>query len=465
MLDKVVADGESQCSQLDYSMPLDKAGAQIAAVSNVLQSINSCESSYTNLVELRADLLQRAAALQSRHAAFASEFNKIIDGLAGLRAARTIDQFSAATKLLASSEFSSSPPVKSAAAIRTMDTSPETTLRLLLGMTNESTWAYLQKTSAPRFVPEIVMPAEKTILNSLNADPAVSGVHAHYRLWLDAQGSRTLEWITSGLLEETEGWTKIIAWSPYVGAATASFTEQRYGYFNHQYKLSPTQDVYRAEMAGTLDETASFDNIGLDAVRVGNNYQKPILEVLDALKDSKAGSPLFRAYLFLRLTDVMNLQPNAWGLSFCPAVRVHAAQLRATVGNNLQTGDWFITDKARKYNAPLAQLFSNFAKISYVKQASGLFALSEAMSNAGLTYAGYVGLDGHPSTFDEHSSHDLWALSGDNGQPRPVAAAASPILLLPVFSLGQAPNQILSNAAVTATDPCFAGVLPPLFRN
>ena len=463
-LEKSIADAETQCSQLDYGMILEKAGLQLAAISNLLGSINACESSYTNLLELRADLLQRTAALQRRYRSFAAEFNKITDGQSGLRTARTVEQFSVAIKLLASSEFSFSPPVKAAAAIEAADTSVESALRHLLGMTNESIWAYLQKTDAPRFVPEIVMPAEKAILENLEADPSVSGVHAHYRLWLDVQGERSLDWITAGLLEESEGWTKISAWAPSAGATEAYFAQQTYGYFNHQYRLSPTQIIYRAQLVDTRDETAAFNGIGLQAVSSGINYQGPMLRVLDALKDSRAGSPLFRAYLFLRLTELIKLQPDAWGLSFCPAVSYHASQLLTALGNNLQSGDWFVSEKASSYNTPLAQLFASFSNVSYMKQASGLFAVAKATSTAGLSYAGYIGLDGKPNLSGGPSSRDLWAL-GIDGQLKSVSTPSPLMLLSPVFLLGQAPSQILTNAVVDASDPCFAAVLPPLFKN
>jgi hypothetical protein len=463
-LDKLVTDGEAQCNNLDYGMPLDKAGVQLSAVSNLLQSINNCELGFTNLVDLRSDLLQRSATLQSRYAAFAHEFNKITDGLTQLRATRTMDQFSAAVKLVASSEFSGTPPVRFAVAIQGMDVSPETTLRRLLGMTNESTWTYLQKKASPQFLPEIMMPAERTIFDDLNTDPAISGIHEHCRLWLDAQGSQVVEWITSGVLQKTEGWTKISAWSPSPGATSAIFTDQTYGFFNQQYKLTPTQPIYRVEESDPLDETAAFGKIGLEAVRIGGNYQQPLLEILDALKHSTDGSPLFRAYLFLRLIDVMNLQPDAWGISFCPVARSDAAQLRAMAGNNLQSGDWFIPEKVNQYSTVLNQVLGHFPGANYMKQAGGLFALSKAAAAAGLAYAGYVGMDGSPNLIDGQSTNELWTLAGKDGAPALLSTSNQSLPLAPIFSLGESRSDLLTNASISVADPVFAGVLPPLFK-
>ena len=116
-------------------------------------------------------------------------------------------------------------------------------------------------------------------------------------------------------------------------------------------RLTPTQPIFRLEQIGALNEASSFHSVGLEKVLSGgDSYAKPLLEVLDSIKDSREGSPLFRAYLFLRLMDLMNLQPDAWGLTFCPAARTHEAQIKSIVGEQFSSGDWFVPAKVNAYS-------------------------------------------------------------------------------------------------------------------
>ena len=214
-------------------------------------------------------------------------------------------------------------------------------LRGLLGATNASTWAFVEKTHpTPGFIPEVVMPAEGQILAQLDNDPAVSGhLSESYRLHADPDSTGGTEWITTGPFETTEGsLTKnfitgvvnertteskqIMAWVRTDASKSANFQQYDYTYFNNHLLIAGIPAVASLEKLDDPKETAAFSTVGLDGIRSGADaYQKPLLPVLDAIKDSRDGSPIFRAYLFLRVMDLMKLQPDAWGLLFCPAAR------------------------------------------------------------------------------------------------------------------------------------------------
>ena len=196
-------------------------------------------------------------------------------------------------------------------------------LRILLGATNASTWALSRKTRTGHLFPKSPSPAERAFFEQLNDDPAVSASHQHYVFWLDQENTRKTEWITAGLLDNSLGWKKIKAWTLSPSAKNAVFSDCDYGYFNGQWRLSPTQPVYRLEQTGSAAEASAFGSVELGKVwSGGDTYGKPMLEVLDAIKDSSDGSPVFRAYLFCSLVELMEFQPDGWGLSFCPSARV-----------------------------------------------------------------------------------------------------------------------------------------------
>jgi len=355
----------------------------------------------------------------------------------------------------------------------TLNPNQEAILRALLGATNASTWSYIQKAQNSDFVPEVMMPAERTLFQQLNDDPAISHIHAHYRFQLDADGAANVEWITAGVLDDTGGWKQIKAWSPSPDSPSAVFTDHSYGYFDGKCRLSPTQLVFRLIDLGDLKETDCFYSSGLQKVlRGSDSYAKPMLGVLDAIKDSHDGSPLFRAWLFIRLIDLMRLQPDAWGLTFCPSASMDEAQIRKILGAQVNSGDWFVETKVNSYGAKAEQFFGSARSVSYAKQAAGLLTLAQEVSKNGLGYVGFIGLDGKANLIEHPPAVELWGYSAARQEPVligvnignyiPLCEPAMP--LSPLFVLANSRNEYLKQAGISAADPCFRNVLPPLFQ-
>jgi hypothetical protein len=469
-----ISSAEKLCDELDYRSPLDKTTRQLAALSDLVQKIKDCESGFGKNLQLRSDLLERSGAVRDKFAAYNGELNKLDDGLAAIQKARTVKEFSEGIKFITSSEFSTSPAATAAFTIQSLDVSDETALRFLLAATNASTWAYIEKQQPVNFVPEVVMPAERQIFQQLDDDPAVNANHQHYRLWLDSNGNNTVDWITVGLFDDSTGWKRIKAWTLSASATSANFEGRDYGYFDGQYKLSPTQPIVRLEHIGALDEASAYHSVGLEGIMSGSDsYAKPLLEVLDSIKDSREGSPLFRAYLFLRLMDLMKLQPDAWGLTFCPAARTHEAQIKSIIGEQqLNSGDWFVPSKVNAYSEKLEQFFASVKSVSYAKQANGLLALAHAVSKGSFQYVGFVGLDGKPNFVDNSISGEVFGYSAARKQPvllsekieagQPLMEPAMP--LSPLFALDSPCKEYLTKTGVNPSDASFQGALPPLFQ-
>jgi hypothetical protein len=461
-LDQWVATAEQQAAQLDYRSPAE-AASRLATLSGIVQKINACAAAFTNHVALRSDLLQRATAVQTRFDAYDRELKKLDVGLASLKQARTIADFSAAINALASSEFSSAPAVTAADAIQSLGTSEETVLRSLLNATNAATWAFLTRAKSPNLIPQIAMPVERSLFQQLDADPAINATHQRYRFWLDRDGKETVEWITAGVLDNSPGWKQIKAWTVSATVTNATFSDHGYGYFNGQWRLSPTQMVYRLDQTPSLKDTAAFATAELGKVWPGSDsYHRPLLQALDAVKDSQDGSPIFRAYLFCRLVDLMEFQPDEWGLSFCPSARAGAARIRTIVGGTIASGDWFVPSKTTAWDAALEQFFAATKSLSCLKQAAGNLALAQAVARDGLRYAGFVGLDGKPVIIGGQTPEQLWGYDSVTKQPAPMSASAMP--LSPLFALAVPRADYLARAGVDPQAASFVSGLLPLFR-
>jgi hypothetical protein len=460
--EQFVSAAEKHCAALDYRAPTETA-AQLATLSGAVQKINSYEADFTNHLAMRSDLLQRAAAVQARFGAYEREFKKLDGGMASLKQARTFADFSSAINSMASSEFSSAPKAVAANAIQSLGISEELMLRSLLNATNPATWAFIKKGKPPTLIPEIAMPAERSAFQQLNSDPALNANHQRYSFRLNPEKTKGVEWITVGVLDSSLGWKKISAWTVTYDASNVTFTDHDYGYFNGQWKLSASQPVYQLDHSSSLTEAAPFAAADLGKLWTGaDTYNRPLLQALDAVKDSTEGSPICRAYLICQFVKIMELQPDDWGLSFCPAARADADQLKKIAGGDIASGDWFVPAKTNAWNARLEQFFAAAKSLSYLKQAAGNLTLAQAAARDGLQYIGFADLDGKPVINPGRTSTEVWGI--DAATQKPVLVRDSAIPLSPLFALPLPRAEYLAKAGVVADAPTYVNALLPLFR-
>jgi hypothetical protein len=353
--------------------------------------------------------------------------------------------------------------VVAAISVQSLGASEEAALRSLLNATNAATWAFITKKKTSSFIPEIAMPVEREYFQRLSGDPAVNANHQHYRLWLDSDNTKSVDWITAGFIDRSEGWKKIPAWTPSANATSATFDDHEYGSFAGQLKLSPTQPVYRLETISEPNGTAAFGSVGLGNVyTLGSSYGGSLLEVLDAIKDSRDGSPVFRAQLFCSLVEIMEFQPDAWGLSFCPSALADAKKIHAIVGGQINSGDWLVPSKVANWAEKLDQFFTSEKLVSYAKQAAANLALAQTAAKDGLHYVGFIGLDGKPVLTEDSPHAEMWGYDPISKQPVLYVGSAMP--LSPLFALPVSRAVYLTKAGVSVSVPSFANALPPLFR-
>jgi hypothetical protein len=460
--EQFVTAAEKQSAALDYRAPAETA-AQLATLSSAVQKINSYEADFTNHIAMRGDLLQRATAVQARFGAYQRELKKLEGGMASLKQARSFADFSSAIGSMASSEFSSAPKAVAANAIQSLGIGEELMLRSLLNATNPATWAFIKKGKPPTLIPEIAMPAERSAFQQLNADPALNANHQRYGFWLNPEKTKGVEWITVGVLDSSLGWKKISAWTVTYDAANVAFTDHDYGYFNGQWKLSASQSVYQLDHLPSLNEAAPFAAANLGKVWNGADaYNLALLQTLDAVKNSTEGSPICRAYLICHLVKMMELQPDDWGLSLCPAARADAEQIKKIVGGDIASGDWFVPAKTNAWNARLDEFFATTKSLSYMKQATGNLMLAQAAARDGLQYVGFADLDGKPVLSAGRTPTEVWGIDAASQKPMLVRDSAMP--LSPLFALPLPRAEYLAKAGVVAESPAFGNALLPLFR-
>ncbi|HTB84970.1 MAG TPA: hypothetical protein VK742_15045 [Candidatus Sulfotelmatobacter sp.] len=463
ILEQWITSAEAISDQLDYRSTLETASAQLTKLSGDLQKINDCQAGFKGQMTIRSDLIQRAEAVTNKYAAYAGELGKIDEGLTAMKKAASYDEYMAAISNTAASEFSSVPAVVAATAIQTSGLNEESALRALLGAANPATWAFINKQPASGFVPEMAMPAEQTAFRHLLADPAVNASHVHYRLYLDPEKTRKTDWITAGRLDTSEGWKTIPAWTISATATEATFDDHEYGTFSGQMKLSATQPVYQIENIEEPDPTTAFEKAGLnDVYKLTGTYNGPLLPVLDAIKNSHDGSPVFRAYLFCTLVNIMAYQPDAWGLSFSPSIRKAVDKINDVTGGTLSDGDWLIDEKVSKWGPMLEKIFAEDKTTAYAGQAKICLGLDEAVSKDGLRYAGFVGLDGKP-VMAQDTPGEMWCYG--SGAKEIILFAGNAMPLSPLFALPSSRADYLSRFAVDTNNASLKEALPPMFKS
>jgi hypothetical protein len=461
-LEPLISQVEKDCQTLDYRAPVADAKALAQSASAQLDKAEAEEGAFTNHLQLRGDLLTRTAAARVKVAAFEAELKKLDDGMAALRRARTLKEFSEGIGVICSSEFSSAPEALAAVAMRKISPSEETALRSLLGA-DASAWAVITHPRVDDLTPEAAMPSERDILRQLSQDPAIGPDHWHYRFILDPAGSNQVEWVMTSALPKGTGWQKVKAWAPAESPAEADFKDREIGYFDGQYRLSPSDIIYRVELSADSPEKGS--SLNLQKVwNGGSTYSEPLLGALDAIKNSREGSPLLRVFVFLRLTDLMQLQPAAWGVPFCPSVVTDSRRLRELGGAQIARGDWLLEERERSLAPKFEKFFASIRPVSYTRQAVGLLAADRAAARDGLQYAGFLDLTGKSVLIEKPSGRQLWVY--DNETPVRVIQLGNGDArsLSPIFTLPKPAAQYLAEVGISVNDENFKGVLPPLFK-
>jgi hypothetical protein len=473
--ERTVQRAEQLVSRLDYSQPVDRVRGQLTELSTMEAQLTTFETGFKGIVKVREELLTRSGLLQARAATYRQELGKFDQGLKQLREARELEHFSAALKLLARSDFSSAPEVPAASLIEKLNISPEAVLVALLFPKHPALLPLLKEGVEFRFTPKAVMPAERELFLTLRNDPSVRSQHHRYRVILDAQHSIAQEWVTLEPLRRNNGWQAVSAYQTEVSPSQYTVQLTKYGFFDGKYRLTPTQHVEEIKELGPCEENIHFKQFEIEQI-LGpgmDNYQMPILETVERIKQSTNGSPLFRAYLTLRLLEFMKLQPEGWGIPFVPALAAYESALRQAGAGELTSGDWFAPDRVQEYDAGLELVFTSARKLSLWAQAKGLARLCQETTVRGLGYAGFVDLDGHPHLNSAASAGELVGYDTKAKAPSVLFkreqqqwnAIAAPLPLTPLFTLGSNCSGLMRRADIDPQLPEFSGWLPPMFAD
>lgn len=227
-------------------------------------------------------------------------------------------------------------------------------------------------------------------------------------------------------------------------------------FIQHSFTRAGEVGEYQGDAIATtrLSQTSEFMN-SLDIGRIsdekGEHVLKPLLEVCDKLVQDTRGSPIAKAYVLLKLEDMMHLRPREWGLVHCPSLQQDLQALHQTLGTTpLRSEDWLVPEMQEKWLTPLTAFFKPLKSRAYLREALAHRNYLRAATSAGLKFAGYVETDlSLVLNSQGRSAGELWMISRETGKP----------LLAPNPAAGKAasdtPKAIVASASVPLSPVFF----------
>ena len=153
------------------------------------------------------------------------------------------------------------------------------------------------------------------------------------------------------------------------------------------------------------------------------HYQKPLIGAMDALFSASERDSIVKAYLALKIYDVMKIRKNEWGLQYCRELTQDMSRIEQIPGAmTLRSGDWSLPSVRQKLSSKLGQFFEELAgKKPYAQQAQSRFQDISLLVREGISFVGYIDEE-HKLKLNsiDPSCEKVWGITDSDGSPSPV---------------------------------------------
>jgi len=415
-----------------------------------------------------------------------TEYNRLIRQI---QEAKTIEDYSSALLSLKSAQLIGAPMVGAAASASVKSANPVDITGELLFPDDPAAWADARKgPDGLQIKPDKVVQAELRNLSPLLKGEKVKDI---YVATLEGNKSRQiytekapLQVIDSGQVlangKSIKKWTGRV-YDPAEDGVPVVFFSRQYGTADY---TDAKERVTGVSAVGKSPFFEAFNNLRLDAfVSSDGSVLRPVTSVLDDLLNTTPNDPIYSAYAVNVLYEMTKLRPNAWGLQFSPECRTFMERIHTQLSDDhVNIGDWMVAVRRNAIGGKVRSAFDARPRISFAKQARLRQTLAELLAKNGLSFAGYIDVDGKPVLTNSYDPPNaLWGFSGK-------ASSAKPCLLFtrkkdsepaqytninvgepltPIFMLSHDPWKLCKTALKTAEIPEQDGnaYLPPMFKD
>ncbi|MCI0540038.1 MAG: hypothetical protein L0Z50_32935 [Verrucomicrobiales bacterium] len=459
---------------LDFGRGPDAVHATLAELDPTLHSLRALIWPPLPSLRLSAEAETRFNTFLARVTAHSNELVRW-DGIRSTwRQPGSIEAYLESLRQFQGSEFAPAAEKTCAGLVLGLNITSSTLLAGLLLPGNTEAWDFFQHRPGQSSVPEEIMPGERSRFNQLRDDENILNLFQCKITQLPgADRGQRKTWI--GFARGRLARNKFGRWEgkifdPVESPAALEFRKREFDNF-----------TFSVEEIGPAAEAVVFEEAGLKGLidsGTGASYGLSLLQVLDNLNRQTQGSPLFRAFLWVRLHEILELRPHAWNAHWAPSVAHDRQQLRKLGADRIVSGDWLIPGGQRDLAERLERHFEQARRVAYRQQAKFLGLLARRASEAGLVLAGHAGPEGKPALPPGTASGaELWGWAADSKMPAllwrmresgPGAVTVREALpLTPLFVFRADRHALLAEVRQSVSnDPSELGsYLPPLFRS
>ncbi|MBI4325967.1 MAG: hypothetical protein HY674_11965 [Chloroflexi bacterium] len=460
-------------TDLDYAHGPERVRAGLAKLNPALQTLEALAGTPLAQLKVPSELALRFDSLKLRVAAYAGEVARWDKITATFHQPASLAAYLDALKTCQKSEFAEPAQVRAAGEITALNITTTNFLAAVLLPGKPEAWAAFQFNPALALYPAEVMPAERNKFIALRDDANIQNI----ALCKLSQKSLPPEHPLRSHL--------VFAW----GDITTNRIGKKLGLiYDPQESPSATNFVrsefrpsdFEIEKIGRSKEAEGFERIGMKELidTTSGKYRLGFLEILDRLNQEREASPLFRAYLALRIFETLDLQALDWGGQWAPAAAEHRRRLLGLAADRLRSGDWMVPERITFYGKPLEEHFAQARTVSYVKQAAFFNKLVRRAAETGVAFVGFVDDQSEISPAQPPASAGgLWGWSRQRKEPAllfkttgpdgRLEPAQEPLPWTPLFAFRADRRELLDQVAgslsLSVRDEAVARFLPPLF--
>jgi hypothetical protein len=452
-------------------------GAVSAALPDLQRSVAELVRLQTQPVPLDEALVRRFGRLTNQvvyWAQAADQWNSLQSALP-----RSLEEHLDRLRQLAQSPFASAAEQNFVVELTNRNVSQTALLGELLLPGKPELWASLTGLTAATdfatpqgaFKPAEPSEPEKQAYLKLREDPNLQDVHA-YQLTAHSHSNnpcRSHAIFTRGKLASDKlGRQAGLIYDPQRDPGTLRFEEH----------FIDDWDYVKVEEMPPIVESDAFQRLGLrDWIDPNTgNYQLSILELLDRLSQDRNSSPVFLAFLALRLAELAALRPADWGLQWSPTASTHLQILKDSGGAMVKSGDWMVPNQDALYRTRLGKYFEQTRAISFDGEAHFFHRLARQTCATGFAFAGFVDAKGVPKVNRTNAIRgEFWGWSSRTGLPALLLQKTAgtetwqtldkPLPFTPLFVFLGDRRLLLEQSAKAAAYPLrgLGSTLPPLF--
>ena len=435
--------------KLRLDLTAEALAATLAEIDPAIRAFDARTHPPVPALELPATLIARFTAVRQRANLIRTELETLARFRESLAKATTLEAFRTALEAFKESQLTQSPEVLAAGKLAAQFPSTDSLLAGLLLPDDPVQWAAVKQEAEDPWKPKDVLKPELDRLFALRDDPFLSDTH---EATLTGAGARRTIYLkgemqiseTGDTLLLTRTWTGKF-YDPKSAPGAIIFLPMSFS-----ARITPAgRSGEELLNPGPSAATKAFRALELERMTdaAGATYEQALLPKIRRVAAAKNGPTLFQAFMFLKLGDIIEIRPNAWGLPYCRSLRGDLAELRRiTAESPLRSSDWLGSNEQKaKRETSIKPLLERFAAHRYDDEARACRTVLTTARKAGLKLGGYVEANGQPRLLGEaKAGFALWTLDAQARLIRLGEKAAHP--LSPVFFIPVQPETLLAEA-------------------